>query len=101
MTLTPKAIADARSPSSATQWKRPPFSHAICLTTSCEREEVLGCPRKCKLAHAFPWDYSDKGLELAQLLGQLGVFLTWFAPSPSAYPNTETPCAAWLARSIS
>jgi hypothetical protein len=29
------------------------------------------------LAHAFLWEYSEKGLELAQLLGQLAIFLTW------------------------
>jgi diadenosine tetraphosphate (Ap4A) HIT family hydrolase len=28
------------------------------------------------LARAFLWEYSYKGPELAQLLGQLGVFLT-------------------------
>jgi hypothetical protein len=29
-----------------------------------------------KLTHAFLWEYSYKRLKLAQLLGQLGVFLT-------------------------
>jgi hypothetical protein len=38
--------------------------------------EVLGWPRRFKLAHAFLRGYSDKKLKLAQLLGQLGVFLT-------------------------
>ena len=38
--------------------------------------KVLGWPRRCKLAHAFLRGYSDKKLKLAQLLGQLGVFLT-------------------------
>jgi hypothetical protein len=37
---------------------------------------VLGWARRCKLAHAFLWEYSDKRLKLAQLLGQLSVFLT-------------------------
>ena len=32
-------------------------------------------PKICRLAHAFLWEYSYKGLKLAQLLGQLGVFL--------------------------
>jgi hypothetical protein len=33
------------------------------------------------LAHAcLCWEYSCKGLKLAQLLGQLGVFLTWASP---------------------
>ena len=38
----------------------------------------LGCPKKRrKLAHTFlVWDYRYKRLKLAQLLGQLGVFLT-------------------------
>jgi hypothetical protein len=33
-------------------------------------------PKKCKLARAILWEYSYKGLKLAQLLGQLVVFLT-------------------------
>ena len=37
---------------------------------------VLGWPERCKLAHAFLWEYSYKRLKLAQLLVQLGVFLT-------------------------
>ena len=37
---------------------------------------VIGWPKRCKLAHAFLQEYSDKRLKLAQLLGQLGVFLT-------------------------
>ena len=36
---------------------------------------MLGWPKRCKLAHAFLWEYSCKRLKLAQLLGQLGVFL--------------------------
>ena len=38
---------------------------------------VLGWPKICKLAHAFLWEYSYKRLKLAQLLGQLGVLLTF------------------------
>jgi hypothetical protein len=38
--------------------------------------KVLGWPKICKLAHAFLWEHSYKGLELAQLLGQLGVLRT-------------------------
>jgi hypothetical protein len=38
---------------------------------------VSGWPKRSKLAHAFLWGYSDKRLELAQLLGQRGAFLTW------------------------
>jgi hypothetical protein len=41
--------------------------------------EVLGWPKRCKLARAFLWRYSYKRLykrlKLAQLLSQLGVFL--------------------------
>jgi hypothetical protein len=37
---------------------------------------VLGWPKICKLARAFLWEYRYKRLRLAQLLGQLGVFLT-------------------------
>jgi hypothetical protein len=32
---------------------------------------VLGWPKRCKLAHAFLWEYIYKGLECAQLLCQL------------------------------
>ena len=39
--------------------------------------KVSGRPKRCKLAHAFPWEYRDKRLKVAQLLGQLGVSLTW------------------------
>ena len=38
--------------------------------------KVLSWPKRCKLAHAFLREYSYKRLKLAQLLGQLGVFLT-------------------------
>ena len=37
---------------------------------------MSGWPKRCKLAHAFQWEYGYKGLELAQLPGQLGVFPT-------------------------
>jgi hypothetical protein len=37
--------------------------------------KVLGWPKICELAHAFIWEYSYKGLKLAQLLGRHGVFL--------------------------
>jgi hypothetical protein len=38
--------------------------------------KLLGWPKRCRLAHAFLWEHSYKRLQLAQLLGQLGVFLT-------------------------
>jgi hypothetical protein len=34
-----------------------------------QRERVSGCPKNCKLAHTFLWEYSDKRLQLAQLSG--------------------------------
>jgi hypothetical protein len=41
---------------------------------------VLGWAKIYKLAHAFVWEYSYKRLKFAQLLGQLGIFLTCGAP---------------------
>jgi hypothetical protein len=38
--------------------------------------KVLGLHKICKLAQAFLCKHSYKRLQLAQLLGQLGVFLT-------------------------
>ena len=37
---------------------------------------MLGWPKRWSLAHALPWESSAKRLKLAQLLGQLGVFIT-------------------------
>ena len=37
---------------------------------------MLAWAERCKLARAFLWEYSDKRLKLAQLLGHLGVVLT-------------------------
>jgi hypothetical protein len=39
------------------------------------RTVLLGLPKRCGLARALLWEYNDKRLKLAQLLGQLGVFL--------------------------
>ena len=44
-------------------------------------EKVVRLAQKCKLAHAFLREYSYKRLKLAQLLGQLGAFLTIEAPN--------------------
>ena len=41
-----------------------------------QARKVLGLPKSCELAHAFLWEYSQRRLKLAQLLGQLAVFLT-------------------------
>jgi hypothetical protein len=49
------------------------------------------------LAHAFLWEYSYKRLKLAQLPGQLGVFLT---SHPSSTALVATTHGA-LARSVS
>ena len=38
--------------------------------------KVLGWPKRCILPNVFLWEYSYKRLQLAQLLGQHGVFLT-------------------------
>jgi hypothetical protein len=46
------------------------------LKVSVRGRKVLGWPKICKLAYAFLWKNSKKGLQLAQLLGQLGIFLT-------------------------
>jgi hypothetical protein len=50
---------------------------------------VLGWPGSCDLAHAFLREYSDKGLELARLLGQRGVCPTWTVAASAGRP------AAW------
>ena len=39
-------------------------------------EKVVRLAQNMELAHAFLWEHSYKRLKLAQLLGQLGVFLT-------------------------
>ena len=42
--------------------------------------KVLGWPKICKVADVFLWKYSYKWLKVAQLLGQVDVFLTcWLA----------------------
>ena len=57
---------------------------------------MLGRPKRCKLAHAFPCEDSYKRLELAQLLGQLTWQLSHFtalvlalALGPAAAPPLE------------
>ena len=49
-------------------------------------------PKICKSAHAFLWEYSYKGLKLAQLLGQLGVFLTLITKKP--FVSSRNRCSA-------
>ena len=52
--------------------KKGPLTTLHCV----QARKLLGWPKRCKLAHEFLWEYSCKRLKLAQLLGQLGVFLT-------------------------
>jgi hypothetical protein len=51
---------------------------------TCRARKVLGWPKRCRLAHGFRREHSCKRLKLAQLLGQLGVFLTWSCQSSSS-----------------
>ena len=53
--------------------------------------QVSGWPKRCKLAHAFMWEYSYKRLKLAQLLGRLGVVLTC-TPTPMVSPMFIVAC---------
>ena len=43
---------------------------------SLSEKRVLGWPKICKFAHVLLWEHSYRRQKLAQLLGQLGVFLT-------------------------
>ena len=56
--------------------------------------KVSGWTKICKLAHAYLWEYSYKGLKLAQLLGRIGVFLTCFhghEVAPRGQPRLQAP----------
>jgi hypothetical protein len=56
---------------------RDPRIAAVALVGAPARaSRVSGWPRRCELAHASLLERSGKRLELAQLLSQLGVFLT-------------------------
>jgi hypothetical protein len=47
------------------------------------------------LAYAFLWEYSHKRLKLVQLLGQLGVFLTfWQQPRRGKATTLSKDCLA-------
>ena len=50
---------------------------------------MLCWPKRFKLARAFRWEYSCKRLQLAQLLGQLGVFLTFVRRSAASRVQTS------------
>jgi hypothetical protein len=56
--------------------------------------KVSGWPKRCRLVHAFLREYGYKRLELAQLLCQLGVFLTCSSPQCSGSCMLIRPCAA-------
>jgi hypothetical protein len=53
---------------------------------------VSAWTKTCKLVHTFLWEYSDKRLKSARILGQLGVFLT-FVTIPTT-PTTEPKACA-------
>ena len=55
---------------------------------------MLGWPKLRKLAQAFLWEYSYKRLKLAQLLGQLGVFLTRVRPH-CRFRNRASKVIGW------
>ena len=65
--------------------------------------KLLGWPKICKLARASLWEHSDKRLKLAQLLGQLGGFLTLGSSlsRASSIAAAPTPAAAARVRSSS
>jgi hypothetical protein len=52
------------------------------------------------LAHAFLWEYSYKTLKLAQLLGQLGVFLTSDCSSFDITPVSTARSAVAMAVAV-
>ena len=76
MTLRPTAIGTTTPKLTATD----------ALPAAAVASKVLGWPKRCKMAHALLWEHSDKRLKLAQLLGQLGVFLTCLQLAPPCSP---------------
>jgi hypothetical protein len=54
---------------------------------------VLGWPKRCTSAHAFLWDCSYERLKLAQVLGQLGSFLTCAPPAAAVSRQVHSPPA--------
>ena len=85
-------VTNDSAPFSILRWpRRRPRARATGRRTPAARK-VLGWPKICKLAHAFLWEYSHKRLKLAQLLGQLGVFLTC---GSIASIGVAPPAKAW------
>jgi hypothetical protein len=67
----------------APEWLCRPRPHVLGLgsrdppwTLITKAIKLLGWPRRYQLAHAFRWEYSCERLELAQLLGRLGISFT-------------------------
>ena len=69
-------MADSPGPRRTSRCKRFELPQTQTDAVSHKARKVLDWPKRCKLAHAFLWEYSYKRLKLAQLLGQLGGFLT-------------------------
>ena len=68
-----------------------------------QARKVLGLPKSCELAHAFLWEHSQRRLELAQLLGQLGGWrLSHFSSAAiSPPPLASARCAPAMPFAIS
>jgi hypothetical protein len=66
---------------------------SISANLGAEAREVLAwyLAIRCELAHAFLWEHRFKRLKLAQLLGQLGVFLTLVPSGFAATEGAHTP----------
>jgi hypothetical protein len=76
--LNPLSVAPWPTPPAAQS--RAPASTASPTATTAEpgwSEKRVRLAQNMRVGHAFLWEYSYKRLQLAQLLGQLGVFLTW------------------------
>jgi hypothetical protein len=69
-----------------------PSARASCASRAYARKTVLGWCRRCKLARALKLEYAYKRLKLAQLLGQLGVFLTAGRHCHSPRPLAANGC---------
>ena len=52
-------------------------------------EKGVRLAQKTQVGHAFLWGYSSKRLQLAQLLGQLGVFLAYGALMPGGVVGSQ------------
>jgi hypothetical protein len=61
--------------------------------------KVLSWPRRYKLTHACRWEYNYKRLKLAQLLGQLGIFLIQ-SEFEDARGGSEGLCAPFVGERI-